>query len=91
MKEVSCREQMLSASQIAKEYGVHPRTARRYMKEMEDCKEHPFRVSRASFEKWKQMKTCLNDSAASVVDYLEIARIYERHRRTLILKEMRKP
>lgn len=48
---------MYSAIMIAEMYGVTPKTAREYMKQM-GCEKKPYRVSEEALRKWKKKRYC---------------------------------
>lgn len=70
---------MYSAKMIAEMYGVTPKTAREYMKQM-GCEKKPYRVSSAALSAWKKKRY------SEHVDYQKASEEYQAMKEKLILR-----
>ena len=74
---------MYRASEIAEMYGVTPKTAREYMKQM-GCEKRPYRVSGTDLAKWKKKRYC------KPVDYQKASNEYEAAKEKVLLRFRKK-
>lgn len=70
---------MYSAKEIAEMYGVTPKTAREYMRQM-GCEKRPYRVSSSDLARWKKMRYC------APVDYQKAFEEYQAAREKVIMR-----
>ena len=64
-------------------YGVTPKTAREYMKQM-GCEKRPYRVSRSALMKWKK------ERYSAPVDYQKASDEFQQAREKMIMRFRRK-
>jgi hypothetical protein len=64
---------MYSAKEIAKIYGVTPKTAREYMKQM-GCEKRPYRVSDIDLARWKKRRYSAPVNYQKALDDYQAAR-----------------